>query len=191
MDFLSRNDRKSKITVTFNNVLACQNTGGNHRSTSIFALKFCRSTKLRWLVTISWGSHIQTGSPQAFHSEHRPSDTRDTQTDCRKSPSHPSHTWTIILVLQVLAQGWVKSSHKRSRLRQKSQQLHNMILLEVSVRISTGFLLHIFTKGWGYHPLMNVHVKSWVEVLASNVQISFTNQFRGRFPVVTTTETTT
>ena len=95
------------------------------------------------------------------------------QTNCRKSPSYSSHIWTIILVLQVLAQDWVKSSHKRSRLRWKRQQLHNMIVLEVSVRISTGSLLPIFTKGWGYHPLTDIHVKSWVKLLASNVQISF------------------
>lgn len=175
MAFLSRNDRKSKITLISNNVLACQNTGGNHRSTSIFALKFCRSTKLRRLVTISWGSHVQRGSPQAFHSEHRPSDTQDTQTNCRKSPSHSSHMWTIILVLQLLAQDWVKSSHKRSRLRRKRQQLHSMIALEVSLRISTRSLLPIFTKGRGYHPLTNIHIRSWVKVLASNVQISFRN----------------
>lgn len=72
--------------VTFKKALAWQNTDGTRRSTSIFALKFYWSMTLRNLVTGSLGSHIQTGSPPAFNSQHGTfTDTQNAQTKCRRS----------------------------------------------------------------------------------------------------------
>lgn len=173
MAFLLGNGKESKVIVAFKNVPSCQNTGCNHRSTSICASKFYRSTKLRYGVTIQRGSHIQTGSPLTFRSQHKhwilkmPKPTVDNHfpfipfsyMDQSLGPQSSSRVLSKVQSLEIQASGERVTTSQYDGVGGFCKYLH---------RLPTSY----FHKMIGYHPSPN---KQTSQILSSSPSLKFTN----------------